>query len=267
MLELLKIIKTSLCVLKKEEELIFQYKAIGQCQCNCVFGGCGGVKTYWTKEMREKMSKDNPMKSPIQKSRMSKENSMKNPKIANIVGNKHKKPCCVGDKSFDSVKEAAEFYNRSATTVGGWIKKGLNPEGEVCFYVKKTNPISYKKEKCYIIFKGKKYNSIMELSEKENIKYRTVQNWLKKGFSSSGEYIRYSNDNKEYVYIKPNKTHNNKVIQVNDVVYNSIKEASKDLNINCTTLRSLLNGKNSYKYKHLNCKYVNQQPSTSLNGL
>ena len=107
----------------------------------------------------------------------------------------------------------------------------------------------------------------MELSEKENIKYRTVQNWLKKGFSSSGEYIRYSNDNKEYVYIKPNKTHNNKVIQVNDVVYNSIKEASKDLNINCTTLRSLLNGKNSYKYKHLNCKYVNQQPSTSLNGL
>ena len=93
----------------------------------------------------------------------------------------------------------------------------------------------------------------IKISEKENITYRTIENWLKKGFSSKGEYIRYSNDKKEYIYVKPNKTHNNRQIIVNGKFYNSILDASKELNISWTTLKSYLEKKpnnNSIKYKN-----------------
>ena len=50
---LIKYYENELMCFKDEEKLIKHYKSIGQCQCNCVFGGCGGVKTCWTKEMRE----------------------------------------------------------------------------------------------------------------------------------------------------------------------------------------------------------------------
>lgn len=249
---------------KKEEELIKKYKSIGQCQCNCDFGGCGGVKTYWTKEMIEKMSKQNPMKSIEQRRRMSKNNPMKNPNIAKIVGEKHSKPFYIGDNKFNNLKQASEYYKVSSSTVSYWIKKGKNSKGEKCYHINKViQPILPNKEKCYILFRNKQFNSIRELSEKEKIPYRTIENWLKKGFSSKGEYIRYSNDEKEYIYTKPNKTHRNKVIKINGKIYNSILDASKELSINCGTLRKYLNNKITpkCKYKNLICEYVNQQPS------
>lgn len=254
--------ENELMCFKREEELINKYKMVGQCQCNCVFGGCGGVKTYWTKEMKEKMSKQNPMKSKEQRKRMSEKNPMKNPKIAKIVGEKHSKPFCVGNKKFKNLKEASNYYNMSQTTISGWIKRGKNSDGEKCYYLEKEiKPIIISKEPCYINFRNKKFNSIIELSEKENIPYKTIENWLKKGFSSKGEYIRYSNDKKEYKYIKPNKTHNNIIIKVNGQTYNSILEASKQLKISCVTLRKYLKGYEPVKYRKIICEYVNQQPS------
>lgn len=256
---------------KKEEELISQYKSIGQCQCNCVFGGCGGVKKYWTKEMKEKMSKENPMKSPEQRKRMSVKNPMKNPEIAKIVGLKHSKQFYIGKLRFNNLREASDYFNLTQTTINGWIKRGKNPNGDVCYHIEKeTKPMLVNEEPCYIIFRGKKFKTIRELAEKTNIRYGTVERWLKKGFSSNGEYIRYSNDKKEYIYIKPNKTHTNKIVKINGKIYNSIKEASESLNISCTTLRTHLNKCNKHKpikYKNLICEYVNQQPSTSLNDL
>ncbi len=247
---------------KREEELIKQYKEKGQCKCNYFFGGCGGVKTYWNIEMREKMSKENPMKSKSQRERMSKNNPMKKPEIAKVVGEKHTKPFYVGDIKFNNLNEASSYYKLSQTTISGWIKRGKNPKGEKCFHIKqKIKPIIPNKEKCYILFRNQKFNTIREISEKENIPYKTLENWLKKGFSSKGEYIRYSNDKKEYVYIKPNKTHNNIIIKINGKIYNSIKEATIKLNINHTTLTHILNGGKTIKYKHLICEYVNQHPS------
>ena len=249
---------------KREEELIEQYKKIGQCQCNCVFGGCGGVKTYWTKEMKEKMSRENPMKSEKQRQRMSKYNPMKNSEISMKVGKKHWKPFYIGNTRFNNLQEASKYYNKDKTTISYWLKKGISSSGEKCYHIinEELKPIILNKEKCYILFRNKKFNSIRELSEKEHIPYKTIENWLKKGFSSKGEYIRYSNDKKNYIYIKPNKTHTNKVIKINGKIYNSILEASKKLKISCVTLRKILNNKGkTYKYKNLNCEYVNQQPS------
>lgn len=261
--------ENELMCFKREEELIENYKKIGQCQCNCVFGGYGGTKYYWTKEMKEKMSKNNPMKLEKQRKRMSKNNPMKNPDIAKKVGIKHSKPFYIGKLKFNNLKEASKYYNKTQTTISGWLKKGVNPNGEKCYHIKNdTKPIIKNKEKCYIMFRNKKFNSIRELSEKENIKYKTVENWLKRGFSSTGEYIRYSDDKKEYKYIKPDKIHTNKVIKVNGKVYNSILDASKKLNINCYTIRQRLNKNLKHKpikYKKLICEYVNQQPSTNLN--
>ena len=260
--------ENELMCFKREEELINQYKKLGQCQCNCVFGGCGGVKAYWTKEMKTKMSKENPMKSKEQRQRMSIDNPMKNPKVAKKVGESHSKPFYVGNNKFKNLKEASDYYNMTQTTISGWIKRGKNPNGDICYHIKEEKkPIMIEKEPCYILFRNKKFDSIRELSEKENIPYKTIENWLKKGFSSKGEYIRYSNDKKEYTYVKPNKTHRNKPIKVNNIIFNSINDAAKHYNVSYQTMKNLLKGKKTYKCKHLKCEYVNQQPSTSLNDL
>lgn len=253
---------------KREEELISYYQSLGQCKCNCRFGGCGGVKEYWTEEMKNKMSRENPMKAAEQRERMSRFNPMKDAQVAKRVGEKHRKPFYIGDNYFATQKDAAQFYSVAQATIYDWLKKGKNPHGEKCYFVNKSiKPIKVFKDKCYIIFKGKKYKSMRELAEKENISSYTVSNWLKRGFSSRGEYIRYSNDNREYVYNPPNKSHNCKPIIVNGVIYNSISEASKILKICNNTLVSLLKGNNTYKYKNLTCRYVNQQPSANLNDL
>ena len=262
---IIKYYDDELMCFKKEEELISYYKSIGQCQCNCVFGGCGGARDNWTKELREKMSKENPMKSKTQKERMSIYNPMKNPEIAKKVGEKHSKPFYIGNIKFNNLKEASNYYKVSENTIGYWLKKGKNRNGDICKYVKiQDKPIIVNAEKCYIIFRDKHFKTIRELSENENIPYKTIENWLKKGFSSKGEYIRYSNDKKEYTYIKPNKVHNNIMITVNGVKYNSIQEASKKTKISCTTLRKRLRksvNMSITKYKQLICEYVNQQPS------
>ena len=181
---IIKYYENELMCFKDEEKLIKHYKSIGQCQCNCVFGGCGGVKTCWTKEMREKMSKENPMKSKEQRLRMSINNPMKNPDIAKIVGEKHRKPFYIGNMKFSNLKEASDYYKVTQTTISGWIKRGKNKNGDICYHIKtEEKPITVDKEKVYIIFRDKKYNSIRELSENEHLTYRTIEDWLKKGLS------------------------------------------------------------------------------------
>ncbi len=256
---------------KREEELIDNYKKIGQCQCNCVFGGCGGVKTYWTKEMKEKMSKENPMKAQEQRERMSVNNPMKNPEVARKVGEKHSKPFYIGNVKYNNLREASEFYKIKQTSIAYWLKKGVSPFGEKCYHIikKEIKPKIINKEECYIIFRNKRFKSIREIAEKEHLNHYTLGRWLKNGFSSTGEYIRYSNDKKEYKYVKPNKTHTNKPIKVNGKIYNSILDASKDLKVSYETMRKYLKygANDKSKYKNIICEYVNQQPSTSLNDL
>ena len=257
--------ENELMCFKREEELIEEYKNKGQCQCNLIFGGNGGVKNYWTKELKEKMSKENPMKSKEQRKRMSINNPMKNPEIAKKVGLTQRKRYSINNKTFIGLTEIAEYYNITYSLAHYWAKRGATNLGEKIEIIENKKPIyDVKKDKCYILFRNKKFNSIRELSEKENIPYKTIENWLKKGFSSKGEYIRYSNDEKEYVYIKPNKTHTNKPIIVNGKFYNSILDASKELNISWLTLKSYLEKKgnrNLKKYKNLICEYANQHPS------
>lgn len=247
---------------KKEEERIQELIKIGQCSCNNKYGGNGGVKSFWTCEMRKKMSEQNPMKDEQQRARMKEKNPMKNRDIALKVGEKQRKKFYIGDKFYNGLSEAATFYNVSNSAISFWIKNGETPYGEK-IKIKTENIITVQtnKEKCFIIFRNNTYKTLTELCEKENLSARTVYNWLKRGFSSKGEYIRYSNDNKEYTYVKPNKIHNNIKIKVNGIIFNSKKDVCKFYKITPYVLDRLLNKKPTKKDKELFCEYVNQQPS------
>ena len=52
---------------KYEEQRIQELWARGQAKANLHFGGNGGVSSAWTDEMKEKMSRENPMKDERQK--------------------------------------------------------------------------------------------------------------------------------------------------------------------------------------------------------
>lgn len=47
-----------------EDKRIKELWTIGEAKANLKYGGNGGVASVWTEEMREKMSRENPMKSP-----------------------------------------------------------------------------------------------------------------------------------------------------------------------------------------------------------
>lgn len=251
---------------KKEEERIKELIEIGQCSCNNKYGGNGGVKSFWNSEMRQKMSKENPMKDIQQRQRMSNNNPMKNKEVAIKVGDKHRKKFYINGIFYNGLQEASNVYNVSPATISIWIKQGKTPTGEIIKQLEPINDIKLNNEKCFIIFRNKKYKTLIELCENEKIPYRTACAWIKKGFSSKGEYIRYSNDKKEYVYTKPNKTHTNIPIKVNGKIFNSKRDVCKFYKITYYVLDRLLKQKPTKKDKELFCEYVNQQPSTNLNG-
>lgn len=251
---------------QKEEERIQELTSIGQCCCNNRYGGNGGVKSYWTSEMRRKMSELNPMKATEQRQRMSKNNPMKNKDVAKKVGEKHRKKFFIGEKFYNGLDDAAKAYNVTPSTIYIWVKQGKTSRGEIIKELEPINNITSNKEKCFIIFRNKKYKSLIELCEKEKLAYRTVSEWIKRGFSSKGEYIRYSNDTKEYVYKKPNKTHSNIPIKVNGNIFNSKKDVCDFYKITKYVLDRLLKNKPTKMSGKLICEYVNQQPSTNLKG-
>lgn len=247
---------------RKEEERIRELMKIGQCICNKQCRGCGGLKSFWTPEMRKKMSEQNPMKDNLQKERMSKNNPMKNKDVAMRVGEKHRKKFYIKDKFYNGLLEAATEYNVTEACISSWIKAGKTPKGEKVTLAKQQKPkMKGYKEKCYIIFKDKKYKTLTDLCKAENIALRTASEWLKRGFSSKGEYIRYSDDKKEYVYVMPNKTHTNIPIKVNGEIFNSKKDVCEFYEITPYVLNKLLLKKPNKKDKELFCEYVNQQPS------
>lgn len=247
---------------KAEENRINELMAIGQCKCNRVYGGNGGVKYVWTKELRMKMSKDNPMYDTEQRKRMSVNNPMKNSEVAKRVGQKHRVQFFIGNNFFNGLSEASEVYNVTATTVSDWLRKGKTPKGEIIRRIEKQKPIvPINKEECYLIFNDKKYKSITDLCEKEGLNKWTVRYWIKKGFSPNGDYIRYSTDKKDYAFIPTNKTHNNIPILVDKKQFSSKLEAAKYLNVSVTTLNKALKNMNTDKLKNIICEYANQQPS------
>lgn len=133
-----------------ESNRIKELHKCGQAVCNRVYGGNGGVKFEWTRELRDRMSRENPMKDALQRkrmsinnpmkdkdqrNRMSINNPMKNSIVAKNVGIKHRKAVKIGEITFDSLSKAAEYYSVSCTCICQWCKNGLNSKNIECHYI------------------------------------------------------------------------------------------------------------------------------------
>ena len=117
-----------------EYERVEELKKIGQCVCNIYQGGFGGTTEWWTEDKKKKYSENNVMKSETQRGRMSHQNPMKNPKVAKMVGEKHRKPVIINDKKYDGVTFAANALNVADQTIVKWCKQGYDNYGNPCRY-------------------------------------------------------------------------------------------------------------------------------------
>ena len=118
-----------------EHKRITQLKSIGQCVCNIYSGGCGGTIGWWTEERRKEYSEKNVMKSAEQRKRMSEKNPMKNPEVASKNNAQKRKKVCIGNVTFDSVKDAAEHYNVTSGAIKYWAERGFTRTKEPCAYI------------------------------------------------------------------------------------------------------------------------------------
>lgn len=257
----------------EEEAFVYEYnrieelKKIGQCACNIMKGGRGGTVECWTDEARQYYSEHNIMKTREQRERMSNYNPMKNQEIAMKTNAKKKKPIIIGDKEYDSVKEALNAYDIDWDVLHTWCTKGINPYGEKCRY--KGSPQAEYKNKRYniggcrpVVYQGVRYECAKDFAEEVGISKSAASEWLKRGFNPQGITCRYENDERELSYTNRHVIRNqnrSKHVFVNGIEYKSCSEASNILNIPKSTLYSYLNGsKHNAEYI---CKYGNQQPS------
>ena len=238
---------------------------IGQCCCNIYKGGLGGTADWWTDEKRKWYSDNNVMKNEKQRKRMSINNPMKNKEIALKVNEKNKRKVIINNKIFNSVLDVCKEYGVCYPTVKMWCKKGINNIGEQCRYEDEPQNIfegkRYNVAGCKsLTYKGKKYESPLDLAQELNVSKNIIYNWCKKGFDTDGISCRYDNDNRELVFKKYiNGEQNKKPIIVNGIYYPSKADAERALNIKGGGLSQYLNG--TRKNKKYICEYVNQQPS------
>lgn len=120
--------------LEKEHQLILEYKTKNQAIANLDDGGRGGLSFVWTQEMREYMSKYNPMKEETQRERMSKNNPMKNPNTAQQVGLKNRRAVIINNIEYSGLVEAAKELKVCTFTIEKWCKQGYDTNGNPCRY-------------------------------------------------------------------------------------------------------------------------------------
>lgn len=248
-----------------EHKRIIELKKIGQATCNLDYGGVGGCNFVWTSEMREYKSQYNPMKSLSQRERMKNKNPMKNKEINEKVAQSIRKPVIIGGIEYKSVREAAKTNGVSEGIIITWCKKGVNDKLQPCKYKNKEQVEfigkRYNKGCCKpLLYKGKYYESPIDVARELNISNSTVCLWAKKGFDANGNPCKYIDDNKEYIF-KPFIYGEafRKPIKVNGIIYPSKREAEKAFGLKKGGLSRYIAGE--YKKPKYVCEYVNQQPS------
>lgn len=131
---------------QREKELTNFYRFQNQPLCNLIDGGYGGYSKVWTPEMREYMSKHNPMKSETQRERMRINNPMQNQKITNKVGEQHKRKVIINNKEYAGIVDAARELKVWENTVMNWCKRGYDTNGNPCQYAdEKQKQYKFKK--------------------------------------------------------------------------------------------------------------------------
>lgn len=124
---------------KREFTRINELKELGQCVCNKCIGGNGGGASIkkemarWTQEEREKYSKHNVMKDKKQRERMKENNPMRNKEYAMRNGLKHRKPFFIGEKEFQTLREASGYYGCTPQAIRYYLNIGYKGK-EKCYY-------------------------------------------------------------------------------------------------------------------------------------
>ena len=185
---------------KKEAELIAKYKEIGQACANLDAGGKGGCHFIWTKEMRDYMSKYNPMKDPKQKERFSKNNPMKNPEIAEKVAQKNRRAVIIDGQLFNSVIEASRQLHKAEPTIRVWCKRGYDTNGNPCRYedeeqkeIPKKVKTNLYQQKTVIIDEEYFFNSIKEAASFIGCTHGALGKALKNNKLCKGHKCKYAN--------------------------------------------------------------------------
>ena len=254
---------------------IQELRSIGQCSCNISDGGTGGSPDVWTDEMRqqfsehnvmkaecqrERMRDHNPMQTRQQRRRMSTENPMKNKTVASKVNGKKRRPVIIGCVEYESIKEASVFYGVSESTLHGWCQRGITPDGVKCRFLNQGDNELYtlknNGQKRSITYCGKHYDSATQLAAVLGVSQTTVSRWCRDGMDTSGNPIRYDDDDRRD--FSPSSVRRQCVI-VNGKRFKNKSEAARAFGISTYLLTQYLNNK-----KHCAdfvCEYGNQQPS------
>lgn len=178
---------------KKEVEITYKYKQINQCQCSLATPGCGGCHFVWTEEMKQYLSKNNPMKNDKQRERMRINNPMKNKEVALKNGKSHKKAIIIGDKQFDGLVDAAIFFHKDPTSIGHWLNRGKTPEGIECKYADGKS-IKEVNRGTQVIVDDILYSSIAKAAAAVDVAPSSLREALKKGRTScKGHTCKYAN--------------------------------------------------------------------------
>lgn len=117
-----------------EYDRVKELQSIGQCKCNIYKGGFGGEAKVWTAEKRELYSRNNVMYSKEQRDRMSKQNPMKNPTIAEKVNSQKRKSVIVDGIKYGSIKDGANAIGVSLSALAYALKDGRKCKGHECKY-------------------------------------------------------------------------------------------------------------------------------------
>lgn len=135
-------------------------------------GGYGGYSKIWTDQMREYMSKYNPMKDNKQRTRMCLNNPMYNKEIAKKSGEKHKRKVSINGVVYDGLVDAAKELNVAEYTVLNWCKRGYDTDGNPCRYNdEEQKEYNYKKTNSKaILIDGIYYNSLREAANAIGVK-------------------------------------------------------------------------------------------------
>lgn len=183
-----------------EYQRINELWEIGQCKANIYKGGMGGTINWWTSEKRKEYSINNVMKNECQRKRMSINNPMKNKETVKKVITKISRKVVINEVVFDSVLDVCKEYNVCYETVKNWCKKGINHLNQLCRYSDEKQVIF--KGKRYniggckpVLYKGKIYESCLDIAEELNINKYQVYRWVKKGFDKQGFSCIYINKN------------------------------------------------------------------------
>ena len=107
------------------------------------------------------------------------------------------------------------------------------------------------------------YSSAKDLAKTYGVYDTAIQYWLKRGYGRNLQPCYYLEDGPKQYIIKNHETSNKPVI-IDGKVFKNVKTGAEYIGVWSETLIRAI--KNNKLCKGHTCEYVNQQPSTNLNG-